>query len=200
MARYPADLTALIGHLKHLPGIGGKTAERLAFHLLSWPSKQLEEMGKILSRIQYNIDSCPGCGCLREKHKSCTLCDPSREGARLLCLIASARDAFVLEETHTYKGLYHVLGGLISPMHGNTSSHIPLDAIKKRIHDLQIQEIIIALDSTFEGDATALFLKETLQAPHLLITRLAFGLPMGSSLDFVDGSTLGRALIGRQSF
>ncbi len=200
MSKYPTDLTALISHLKQLPGVGSRTAERFAFHLLNWPQKQLEELGKTLERIQENMHHCSTCGCLCEKKLVCLLCTPSREDTRMLCIIASPRDAFVMEETRVYKGLYHVLGGLLSPIGGLSSAHMPIDAIKKRIQEQSVKEVIIALDSTFEGDATSLFLKEKLAPLGVTISRLAFGLPMGSSLDFVDGGTLGRALTGRQSF
>ena len=117
-----------------------------------------------------------------------------------MCIIASAKDAFVLEETGAYSGLYHVIGGLLSPMNGKAPEHLQIDKLKNRILTLGVQELIIALDSTLEGDTTAIYLKEHIQSFGLNVFRLAFGLPLGSSLDFVDGGTLARALTARQLF
>jgi recombination protein RecR len=132
--------------------------------------------------------------------EGCHFCDKYKRDASVICVISSAKDAFSIEETHSYKGLYHVIGGLLSPLDGRHPDHLLLNPLIKRIETLHIKEMIIALDSTIEGDATALFLKQQLSAKNLQISRLAFGLPMGSSLDFVDGGTLTRALTGRQTF
>jgi recombination protein RecR len=194
--RYPQALLALIAHLKKLPGVGAKTAERFAFQLLNWPQHQLDEMAKQIKEIKEKIHHCPECCCLIEN--SCHFCKDERRDQQLLCIISSAKDAFMIEETRSYRGLYHVINGLLSPLEGRTPEQLQLDRLKVRIQKKAIQEIIIALDSTIEGDATALYLKEELKG--LRISRLAFGLPMGSTLDFVDGGTLTLALLGRQVF
>jgi recombination protein RecR len=130
----------------------------------------------------------------------CSFCHSEKREPSQLCIVATPRDAYSLEETGSYRGYYHVLGGLLSPIEGKTPEHLNLDRLKKRITTLQIKEIIIALDSTLEGDTTSLFLKEQIQGWGLPVSRLAFGIPIGSSLDFVDGGTLARAMTGRQSF
>ena len=117
-----------------------------------------------------------------------------------MCIIATAKDVFAIEETGTFQGLYHVLGGLLSPLEGRHPQHLNFEGLKRRIETLKVQEITIALDSTLEGDTTALYLREQLQNFNIKVSRLAFGLPMGSSLDFVDGGTLSRAFSGRQGF
>jgi recombination protein RecR len=199
MARYPSDLTQLITFFKKLPGVGTKTAERFAFQLFNWQDGELHAFSYLISHFKIKIAKCPECRCLTDQGV-CPFCqNPARDKAQL-CIIASPRDAYSIEETGAYRGLYHVLGGLLSPLDGKMPEHLQLDQLNKRINDFQIKEIIIALDSTLEGDTTSLFLKEQIQGWGLPVSRLAFGLPIGSSLDFVDGGTLARALTGRQSF
>lgn len=199
MNKYPAELNQLIAFLKKLPGVGTKTAERFAFQMLSWQTTELQQLASIISELKIKITECDDCHCLKDS-AGCRFCSsPSRDTTQL-CILASARDAYAVEETGAYRGLYHVLGGLLSPIDGRSPEHLHLEELKKRIETLACKEIIIALDSTLEGDTTALFLKEQIQQWGLPVSRLAFGLPMGSSLDFVDGGTLARALTGRQSF
>lgn len=198
MSKYPSDLLALIALLKKLPGIGSKTAERFAFQLLAWPELQLQNLANLLATIKDKVEYCMECGCLRETD-SCYFCNTQRD-PHALCIIASAKDAFSIEESRAYKGLYHVIGGLLSPLEGRFPDHLPLLQLKKRIETGGIKEVIIALDSTLEGDATALYLKEELNKWGISVSRLAFGLPLGSSLDYVDGGTLARALTGRHFF
>ncbi len=199
MVKYPSDLAQLIAFVKKLPGVGTKTAERYAFHLLNWQQSDLEKWADLIARLKEAIPQCPECGCLTDQGQ-CLFCNNSHRDRSKLCIIGSPRDAYSIDETGAYRGLYHVLGGLLSPMDGKTPDHLNLPHLKKRITELQIKEIIIALDSTLEGDTTSLFLKEQVQQWGLAVSRLAFGIPIGSSLDFVDGSTLARALTGRQNF
>lgn len=199
MSKYPEPLLRLIAVLKKLPGVGSRTAERFAFHLLDWPTPQLGEFAEIVGSIKARIHTCPECHCLMDLSR-CAFCDPIRREARSLCVIATAKDLFALEETGSFHGLYHVLGGLLSPLDGRHPHHLDIAGLKGRIAKYSVQEVIIAFDSTLEGDTTALYLKQELQDTGAIVSRLAFGLPMGSSLDFVDGGTLLRALTGRQGF
>lgn len=199
MHKYPSELNTLIAYLKKLPGVGTKTAERFAFHLLEWPETELKEIAYHLNTLKEKIKHCPECHCLMDGGV-CQFCSSSQRNRSQLCMISSAKDAFALEETGAFRGLYHVIGGLLSPIDGKTPEHLNLERLKKRVDELGIKEIIIALDSTLEGDTTALFLKEQVQTWGLNVSRLAFGLPLGSSLDFVDGGTLARALTARQLF
>lgn len=196
--RYPEHLLKLIAVLKKLPGIGNKSAERFAFHLLDWPEEKLEEMGKVIANVKKNLNYCIECGALIEG--TCSFCDLSKRHSQAICIVASSRDVYSIEETREYKGLYHVLGGVLSPLQGRLPSASALEKLKKRIVDLGIEEVILAFDSTLEGDATALFLKKELVRLEVALTRLAFGLPMGSSFDYIDGGTLQRALSGRRSY
>jgi recombination protein RecR len=199
MPKYPSDLVELIAHLKKLPGVGAKTAERFSFQMLNWQEEELKRLAALLSTLKGKIPHCKECNCLTD-NGLCYFCQSVTRDKTQLCIIASARDAYFIDETGAYHGLYHVLGGLLSPIDGRSPDHLRLDKLKKRITELQLKEIILALDSTLEGDTTSLYLKEQIESWGLSVSRLAFGIPIGSSLDFIDGGTLARALTGRQTF
>jgi recombination protein RecR len=197
--RYPQHLLKLIDVLKKLPGVGNKSAERFAFQLLNWPSDQLSAMSDIIAEIPHRLKQCDECGCLIGI-ENCFFCSPERYATHSICVIASPRDAFSIEETREFKGLYHVLDGVLSPLDGIGTDKLKLGKLKQRIEEHNIREVIIALDSTLEGDATSLYIKQELDLLNLSVTRLAFGLPMGSALDYVDGGTLARAFSARARF
>jgi recombination protein RecR len=199
MVKYPSHLLNLITLIKKLPGVGSKTAERYAFQLLQWPDQHLLHLSELLHNLKQKVQQCPCCHCLMEK-ENCHFCLSSSRDSTTLCIISSPKDVYALEETHTYKGLYHVIEGLLSPLDGRTPDHINVDKLLFHIESRQVQEVIVALDSTIEGDATSLYLKEILNKKGLRVSRLAFGLPMGSPLEYVDGGTLSRAFTGRQNF
>lgn len=199
MAKYPAHLLTLIAYLRKLPGVGSKTAERFAFHLLEWEGKEMQNFSSLLSILQEKVTYCSQCGCFAED-RTCFFCSNPQRDQKTLCIVASPKDVFPIEDMKSYTGLYHVLGGLLSPMEGKNPEDLRISQLQKRIQELETQEVILALDSTLEGDTTSLYLKEELKKEGILATRLAFGLPLGSSLDFVDGGTLLRAFSGRQSF
>ncbi len=200
MMNYPIHLNKLIEVLKRLPGVGTKSAERFAFHMLSWPDDHLQEMGQVISDVPDQVQTCPECNCLANLQQPCSFCHNETRDRHIICLVASPRDAFAIERTREYKGLYHVLGGLLSPIDGRGPETLALHRLIHRIEQYNITEMVIALDATLEGDATALYLKQALAGHQLNISRLAFGLPLGSSLDYVDGDTLARALSGRNTF
>jgi recombination protein RecR len=199
MPKYPLSLQQIIAFLRKLPGVGTKTAERFAFHLLSWPASELKSFSTALGILRESITQCQECQCFMEKNR-CAFCADDQRDRSQICIITSAKDAYAIEETRSFKGLYHVLGCLLSPLEGKSVEHLQLERLKKRIENHPVKEIIIALDSTLEGDTTSLYLKEYILKWGLNVSRLAFGLPLGSSLDFVDGGTLARAFMGRQSF
>lgn len=197
--QYPSHLLKLMQVLKKFPGVGNKSAERFAFHLLSWPAEHLKEFGDVVLTTKERLKQCGECGCLIDKPK-CDLCDISKRKTHIICVIASAREVFSIEATREYNGLYHVLGGVLSPLDNRGPEHLTTNKLKERIVSLGIEEVIIALDSTLEGDATSLFLKNELAPLSLQVSRLAFGLPIGSALEYVDGGTLARAFVGRNQF
>lgn len=199
MSKYPLALQQLIAALKLLPGVGTKTAERFAFQLLTWPDEALSQLSTLLATVKEQVPHCLTCHCLASRD-GCEFCDSTHRDTSLLCIIGSPKDAYAIEETHTYKGLYHVLGSLLSPLDGRTIQHLNLPSLFERLSSHPTREVIIALDSTLEGDATALYLKEKIGELGIPVSRLAFGLPIGSPLEYVDGGTLSRAFVGRQTF
>lgn len=195
---YPKHLLQLIESMKKLPGVGSKSAERFAFEMLKWSPLDLKTLGNLIDTIPQKLLSCSECGALSGE-ESCMFCKEDRAPS-VLCVLASSKDVFAIEATRTFEGLYHVLGGLISPLEGIGPDQLNLSKLLERIQKCSIKEVIIALDSTVEGDATALYLKQQLSTLPIQISRLAFGIPMGSSFEYVDGSTLGRAFVDRSSY
>ncbi len=195
--RYPSHLSLLIEHLKKLPSVGQKSAERFAFQVLEWPEQHLKAFAEVLTKIPQELQTCAICGALKDGNQ-CLFCDNSNRDFSLLCVVSQPRDIFFIEETQSYKGLYHVLGGLLSPLLNEPNEWIL--SLKERLSRGSFKELILALDSTIEGDATTLFLKNELPLEGLTLSRLAFGMPVGSSLDYIDGNTLSKAFIGRSGF
>jgi len=194
--RYPKHLLLLIENLKRLPGVGGKTAERYAFQMLDWRKEHLHEIAHAIINFADNIAFCTDCGCMRCEER-CEFCTQKRMSEGVIYVVSSPKEVYAIEATHEYHGLYHVLGGLLSPMEGIGPDNLNIEKLIKRIQSPSIVEIVIGLDATLEGDATALYLQNVLANCGKQISRLAFGLPMGSSLDYIDGNTLARAFSGR---
>lgn len=197
--RYPEHLLKLIQMLKKFPGVGTKSAERFAFHLLNWPEEHLQSLGELVQTVKQKLVQCETCSCLMGE-EGCIFCAPGSRDQSVICVIASPRDVFAIEDTHEYRGLYHVLNGLLSPLDFRNPEHLSIHQLRKRLEEGKVKELVIALDSTVEGDVTSLYLKQEFSALPIHISRLAFGLPMGSSLDYVDGGTLARALSARANF
>jgi recombination protein RecR len=200
--KYPKALNTLISNLQKLPGVGKKTAERYCFDLISWSPEDTENFAYHLSVLKKKITSCKTCNALMdmEDEKSCKYCDPDKRDPKHLCILSSQKDLFSIEGTHMYLGMYHILDGLLSPTNNFSPKDLHLEALKSRIQRLGIKEIILALDSTLEGDATSLFLKKELEGKDVRISRLALGMPIGSCLDFIDEGTLSKALSERTLF
>ncbi|BAE81296.1 recombination and repair [Chlamydia felis Fe/C-56] len=200
MLKYPDYLSKLISFLRKLPGIGFKTAEKLAFELLDWEQDQLEALGKAFSELSIARSHCPCCFCLKNFPESqCEFCQNNRDTSTL-CIVASPKDIFSLERSQVFKGHYYVLGTLLSPLTGKHIEEERMRLLKQRIEFLNPKEIILALDATLEGDATALFLKQELAYSLASISRLALGLPIGLSFDYIDSGTLARAFSGRNPY
>ena len=197
--RYPMHLQKLIQVLRKFPGVGTKSAERFAFQLLNWTENDLAEMSQVVGSIKEQLKQCDICSCLTGE-EGCLFCNDSTRNKNILCIIASPKDVFAIEDTKEYRGLYHVLGHLLSPLDSKGPEHLSLTKLRERLVHQGVKEVIIALDSTIEGDVTSLYLKQELGDLELNISRLAFGLPMGSSLDYVDGGTLARAFSARGEF
>lgn len=199
MALLPDPLQRLVLALERLPGIGPKTASRLAFYLLRSSDDLSQELASALQNLKISIGQCPTCfNFTLSGRTQCEICaDPQRDPA-LICVVEEALDVLALERTAGYHGRYHVLHGVLSPIEGVGPEDLKIRQLLERVKAGSIKEIIIATNPSMEGDATALYLSQQLQPFGVKVTRLARGLPMGGDLEYADQSTLLRALAGRQ--
>lgn len=196
MMKYPLPLEKLISFLRKIPGVGKKSAERYAFQIISWQDKDLVGFGQLLTSLKKELLVCPTCGALHEEG-TCSFCHSSHRDREKLCIVSTPKDLFTIESTRVFNGLYHVLHGLLSPLDDLGPAELAFDRLSHRIKTLAPKEVILALDSTLEGDATALFLKRELEKMEIHVSRLAMGMPLGSSLDFLDEGTLAKAFAAR---
>ena len=190
-------LGALIGELEKLPTVGPKTAARLAFYLLSASREDAQALAEAIVAVKDKIRFCKRCFGLSEG-EVCSICDDPRRDANMLCVVGEAKDVYAIERAMTYNGLYHVLGGLISPMEGIGVGQLKVKELVDRIGAESIKEVIIATNPNAEGESTALYLSRLLAPLGVKVTRLAYGLPIGGELDYADETTLARALEGRR--
>jgi recombination protein RecR len=197
MASLPEPIIALISTLGKLPGIGPRSAERLALHLVQSETGEVKQLAQILVSARERIRFCNICGSLTEQDP-CGICADDRREAGLICLVEHATDIISLEKSGTYRGKYHVLGGKISPLNGVEPEDLRIKELETRLKSEPITEIIIALGTDVEGDATSTYLARRLARPGLKVTRIAHGLPAGSGLEFADELTLTHALAGRR--
>lgn len=190
-------LTDLIEKLQWLPGIGRKTAQRLAFYLQKMDKAQVQELTDAITRARMHLKECSICRNLAEQDP-CEICEDASRDKELICVVEQPSDVMVIERTSEYKGLYHILHGVISPIDNVGPDDLRIQALLKRINSQKIDEIIIATNPTTEGDVTAIYIAKLLKPLGLKVTRIARGLPMGSDLDLADITTLTRALEGRR--
>ncbi len=198
MARYASSISRLIAELGKLPGIGPKSAQRLAFHLLAQPKAQVQALASAMVEARENILQCDVC-CNLTDQNPCSICADSKRDRSMICVVENPRDVASLERIHDYQGLYHVLHGAISPVQGIGPEQIRLRELLQRLRtEEDVQEVILATNPTVEGEATALYLARLLKPAGILTTRLAHGIPMGGDLEYADELTLSRALEGRR--
>ena len=197
MSSYPPAVENLIDHFARLPGIGRKSAARLAFYLLALPPEETARFADALTGARQSVRSCTICQNLSED-EICPICQNGARDAATICVVAEPRDVAALERAREYKGLYHVLHGVISPMGQIGPDDIRIKELLARANAGDIREIIMATDPDTEGEATALYIARLLQPFGVKVTRLAYGIPMGGRLEFADEFTLARALEGRQ--
>ena len=197
MPALPEPITALIGALGKLPGIGPRSAERIALHLVQAESGVVKHLADAILQARERVRLCEVCGALTEASPCATCTDPRRD-ASLVCIVERPVDIISLEKSGTFRGQYHVLGGKISPINGVQPEDLRIGELEKRLMDGPIKEIVIALATDVEGDATGYYLAKRLSRAGLKITRIAYGLPAGTGLEFADELTLSRALEGRR--
>lgn len=194
MLQHAPALTRLVGELKKLPGIGERTAYRLAFHLLKHPHN-LTSLGEALHEVHARVTSCSVCFALTEQDP-CPLCTGSRDSSTI-CVVETSQDLLSLERSNAYQGAYHVLQGAISPLHGVTPDSLRITELLERVSRGEVTEVLIATNFTVEGETTALYLARQLKPLGVKVTRLAHGIPLGSDIEFVDPATVQWAIKGR---
>ena len=196
MRTVASPVAALINEFSKLPTIGPKTAARLVFHLLNRPRNEAQSLAEAILAVKDKVHFCSICYSLSE-HDPCEFCTDDRRDARVICVVAEAKDVYAIERTNAFKGRYHVLGGLISPMDGIGPAQLHVKELIERMAREEPGEIILATNPNAEGEATALYLSRLLQPLGSIVSRLAYGLPIGGELDYADELTIAKALEGR---
>ena len=191
-------IASLISLLSRLPGIGERTAARLAFHVLEGDAQYAAALGQSLSTIHDEVSRCELCGNYGAESR-CAICQDPRRDDSILCVVAKVPDLIALEALGSFRGRYHVLHGLLAPLDGVGPDQLPLDALERRIGEQGVKEVIIATPLNVEGEATALYVTDALSALPVRVSRIAAGVPHGGELEFTDQVTLGRALEDRRS-
>lgn len=194
---YPSSLEQLIDSFKYLPGIGEKTAERLAFAIMEMDEERVSQFSNSLMMVKENIHRCPVCNGLTDSDK-CSICSDDMRDNTILCVVEDPKSVFLFEKLGLYKGKYHVLKGLISPLDGINPDDIELEKLIERVKKESFKEIILAFKPSIEGETTALYIKKVLSGMNVIVTRLASGVPMGADMEYVDSLTLERALKDRK--
>jgi len=197
MAALPDSITSLIAALSKLPGIGPRSAERIALHLVQADSAVVKQLADAILQARERIQFCATCGALTEQ-SPCPICDNARRDGSLICLVERAVDIISIEKSGTFRGKFHVLGGRISPLDGVEPEDLRITDLEQRLAHEPIREVVIALGTDVEGDATSYYLAKRLARAGLKISRIAYGLPAGSGLEYADELTLSRALEGRR--
>ena len=197
MRQYPKPLEILINELSKLPGIGGKTAQRLAFHILSLDEKEVGQLAKALTNAKEQMKYCSVCGNLTDTDP-CRICsDPARR-QDVICVVESPRDVMAMDRIREFNGLYHVLHGVISPMEGVGPEDINLKSLIGRLQASDVQELIVATNPNIEGEATAMYIARLIKPAGIKVSRIAHGIPVGGDLEYADEVTLLKSLEGRR--
>lgn len=197
MQFFPAALQNLTDQFARLPGIGGKTAQRLAFYVLSLPQQEAQSFADAIVKAKQEVHTCPCCQNLTDR-ELCPICgDDSRDHGQI-CVVAEPKDVIAMERSREYRGVYHVLHGVISPLNHVTQNDIQIRELLLRVGSGNVHEVIMATNPDTEGEATAMYISRLLRPMEVKVTRLAYGVPVGSQLEYADEVTLSRALEGRQ--
>lgn len=197
MQFFPVALQELTDQFARLPGIGGKTAQRLAFHVLSLPQEQAQEFADAIVVAREQIHTCPCCQNLTDQ-EICPICSDDSRDESVICVVAEPKDVIAMERSREFRGRYHVLHGVISPLNHVTQEDIRIRELLQRVGTGKVSEVIMATNPDVEGEATAMYISRLLRPMAVKVTRLAYGVPVGSQLEYADEVTLSRALEGRQ--
>ena len=193
---YEGPVQDLIDELGRLPGVGPKSAQRIAFHLLDADKDEVQQLVDAISTVKTSVSFCVVCGNVTEQEE-CAICRDARRDRSVICVVEESKDVMAIERTRSYRGLYHVLGGAISPLQGVGPDQLRIRELMTRLSDETVQEIVLAMDPNLEGEATSTYLTRMLKTLGIRVTRLASGLPVGGDLEYADEVTLGRAFEGR---
>ena len=196
---FPQSLERLMAELAKLPGIGPKSAQRLAFHILDRGAENAASLAQALTDAAEKLGECPVCFNIAEEGH-CALCDDLNRDDTVICVVESPRDIVPIERSGSFHGRYHVLGGLLSPMDGIGPAELHLKELLKRLENEEVTEVILATGSNVEGEATAAYIADLLKPLGITVTRIAQGMPVGGDLEYIDEITLARALTGRREF
>lgn len=191
--QYTKPLANLIDFFQHFPGIGPRSAQRIAFHLLKMPKHEVEKFAQAIITAKETIHYCDICFNMSATNP-CEICSSNSRDNSIICVVAETKDLIAIEKTNEYKGKYHVLQGLISPMDGIGAEDIRIKELLQRVADTEIKEVILALSPSVEGEATALYLTKLLKPFNIKVSRIAFGIPIGSDIEFADEITLAKAI------
>ncbi len=197
MARNVVPLANLIEQFERLPGIGHKSAQKLAFHILSMTDAEARKFADTILQAHEKIHRCKTC-CDLTDGEYCSICLDGQRDRSVICVVENSKDVIAIERTHEYNGLYHVLQGAISPMNGIGPDEITIKELLSRLSDDRIEEIIMATNPTVEGEATAMYISRLIKPMGIRVSRLAYGVPVGADLEYADEITLSRAIEGRQ--
>jgi len=197
MQFFPAALQNLADQFARLPGIGGKTAQRLAFHVLELPLAEAEAFAEAIVQAKREVHTCPRCQNLTDR-EICPICDDLSRDESVICVVAEPKDVIAMERSREFRGVYHVLHGVISPLNHVTQDDIRIKELLMRVGSGDVREVIMATNPDTEGEATAMYISRLLRPMEVKVTRLAYGVPVGSQLEYADEVTLSRALEGRQ--
>ena len=196
MSAYTKSMQELIDCFKKMPGIGAKTAERMAFYVLKSPADEMVKFSSVIRKVKEEVRFCKICGNLSET-ETCSICNDPRRDKTIVCVVEEPTDLILIEKSGRYKGAYHVLFGVISPLEGIGPEELRIKELITRIKEDKVKEIILAMDSNAEGETTALYLSEAIQPLKIKISRIAYGIPVGGNLEYADQATLIRAIEGR---
>ena len=194
---YPKSIASLIEHFQKFPSVGPKSAQRMAFYLLRMPKSEVEKFAQSMLDAKENTKTCEICFNLSST-SPCEICTSSQRDKSTICVVAETKDLIAIEKTNEYKGLYHVLQGLISPMDGICADDIRIKELLNRLTDENVREVILALSPSVEGEATSLYLNKLIKPFGIKISRIAFGLPVGADLEYADEITIAKAIEGRR--
>ena len=197
MQFFPASLQNLADCFGRLPGIGGKTAQRLAFHVLEMPMEEAQGFADAILEAKRRVHTCPCCQNLTDR-ELCPICDDDTRDKSVICVVAEPKDVIAMERSREFRGVYHVLHGVISPLNHVSQNDIRIKELLSRVGQGNVREVIMATNPDTEGEATAMYLSRLLKPFEVKVTRLAYGIPVGSNLEYTDDATLMRALEGRR--